>query len=369
MRLLAGVAVNAALLPRRAVARHSPAGPDLHRLAPGSGRPAVLRAPGGRRSRVGPGMRLGSATAAALGALVLAGAAAAHGRGATFALDYRLSLDRSTRTLAGVHVRILDGDRDLQVSVDPGVRLLVRGDLREPFLRLDAGGVWADANSPTATSDGVVSPGLHGWVRLSRGRSVVWHDHRLSPPPAGAPGPDGHFAVPIVLNGAPASIGGSFFRVARPAAWPWLAGAAAALGAVAAAVRRRTLRARLTIGLGLSGGLAALAAVTAFAVRDAPTGGVAWLQIGTGLVLGVVFGALVARLGGRARVHAAGVVGAVGAAVSLSSLSVFWHGVIISALPATLIRLLCALALIGGASGALLSFLPDFDEPLPAGRR
>ena len=63
-------------------------------------------------------------------------------------------------------------------------------------------------------------------------------------------------------------------------------------------------------------------------------------------------------------VHAAGVVGAVAAAVSLSSLPVFWHGVVISALPATLARAVCALAIVGGAAAAALSFLPDFDEPV-----
>jgi len=175
--------------------------------------------------------------------------------------------------------------------------------------------------------------------------------------------------VPIVLNGRPATIGGAFFRVARPSALPWLAGATALATAIALVARERPFRARLTIGLGLTAGLAALVSVTAFAVRDAPAGGVAWLQVGTALALAVVLGGLLVRLRGRGRVHAAGVVGAVGAAVSLSSLSVFWHGVIISALPATLARLLCGFALLSGTSSALLSFLPDFDEPLARVRR
>jgi len=82
-----------------------------------------------------------------------------------------------------------------------------------------------------------------------------------------------------------------------------------------------------------------------------------------------VLGGLLVWLRGRSRVHAAGVVGAIGAAVSLSSLSIFWHGVIISVLPAVAARLVCELALVCGASAAVLSFLPDFDEPLLAGRR
>ena len=48
--------------------------------------------------------------------------AAAHGRGRhdRARLPARRST-ASTRALPGVHVRVLDGDRDFQVRVDPGV--------------------------------------------------------------------------------------------------------------------------------------------------------------------------------------------------------------------------------------------------------
>ena len=345
----------------------SPEEPPAGAFAPTSIEP---RAPfGQRRTRHGGRLSRRAVLAVGLCVLALPAQAAAHGRGATIALDYRLSFDQATRALPGIAVRVLDGDRDFQLSVQPGVSLLVLGQLREPFLRIDAGGVWANASSPTATSDGVVSAAKRGWVRLSSGRVVIWHDHRLAPPPTGTAGPDGRFSVPIVLSGRRAAISGSFFRVARPRTWPWIAAGLALLAAVAVVVRSHRLRARLTIGLGVSGGLAALAAVTTFAVRDAPTGGVAWLQVSTGLGLALVLGVLLARLRGRSRVRAAGAVGAIGAVVSASSLSVFWHGVVISALPALLARLVCGLALVCGAAGAVLSFLPDFDEPLQVARR
>ncbi len=302
-------------------------------------------------------------------ALVVPAQAAAHGRTATIALDYRLLLDSATRSLPGVHVRILDGDRDLEVRVDPGVHVVVRGALDEPFLRIDPNGVWANASSPTATGDRLVSSSKKGWVRISAGDSIAWHDHRLAPPPATRLGPVGRFRIPVEVDGRPAVIGGTFVRVARPSFWPWLAAALVLVTGIVLAVRHRPLRAGLTIGLGLAGGLAALAAVTTFAVRDAPTGGVAWLQIGTAVAVAVVLAVLLARLHGRARVHAAGVVGAVAAVVSLSSLSVFWHGVVISALSPTLARAACELALVGGACAAVLSFLPDFDEPARRVRR
>jgi hypothetical protein len=304
--------------------------------------------------------------------LALPAQASAHGRAATIALDYRLTLDPATLALPGVHVRVLDGDRDFQVQVDPGVRLVVRGELDEPLLRVDGSGVWVNGSSPTATLDGIIPSSSHGWVQLSGGRSIAWHDHRLSPPPASKPGPAGRFAVAIEIDGRPGSISGTFVRVARPAPWPWAVAAAVLVGGIVVVLRRRSLRAPLTVGVGVAAGIAALAEVTTFAVRDAPTGGVAWLQVGTAVGVGLVLAALLVRLHGRARAHAAGVVGAVAAAVSLGSLPVFWHGVVISALPALLARAVCGLAIVGGGAAAALSFLPDFDEPVrlrPAGAR
>jgi hypothetical protein len=308
-------------------------------------------------------IRLRTLIPVALAALMLPASAAAHGRTATIALDYRLALDRSTRDLPGVQVRILDGDRDLQVAVDPGTVLLVRGALGEGMLRIDRSGVWANAGSPTATGDKVVSAAAHGWVRLSGGLTVAWHDHRLSPPPATTVGPVGRFVVPVVVNGVPAAISGTFFRVARPPLWPWALAALVLVGAIVVAIRRRGLRAPLTIGLGVAAGIAALVEVTTFAVSDAPTGGVAWLQVITAFVVAAVLGAFLVRLRGRSRVHAAGVFGAVAAAVSLGSTPVFWHGVVISALPALGARAACWIAIVAGVAAACLSFLRDFDEP------
>jgi hypothetical protein len=48
-------------------------------------------------------------------------------------------------------------------------------------------------------------------------------------------------------------------------------------------------------------------------------------------------------------------VGAVAAAISLGSLSVFWHGFVISSLPASLARLAVAAAVVCGLSAAVLA--------------
>ena len=84
----------------------------------------------------------------------------------------------------------------------------------------------------------------------------------------------------------------------------------------------------------------------------------------TALLVAAVLAVLLVRLHGRSRVHAAGVVGAIAAAVSLSSTPVFWHGVVISALPAAGARAACAFAIVAGVAAACLSFLRDFDEPV-----
>jgi len=65
--------------------------------------------------------------------LAVPAGASAHARSATVALDYRLQLDRSTRSIHSVSVAILDGDRSLRVGAK-GVTVVVRGNLGEPML-------------------------------------------------------------------------------------------------------------------------------------------------------------------------------------------------------------------------------------------
>ncbi len=296
-----------------------------------------------------------------LASLALPGVASAHGRTATVALDFRLRLDPSALAIPGVSVRVLDGDRSFQLRVADDQTVVVKGLLDEPVLRIGPAGVSVNSNSPTAFADKLVTKSHQGWVHVSSGHLFAWHDHRLAPPPATRPGLAGTFEVPITVDGKPAMIGGTFWRVRRPAVWPWLGGAAAFVLAILVATRWRRLRGALTVGLGTTAGLAALAAVTTFAAKDAPNGQVAWVQIVAGIAIGIALAVLLLRLDGARRVHAAGIVGAIAAAASIGSLSVFWHGVVISALPATPARLACGLALVGGIAAGALSFLRDFD--------
>jgi hypothetical protein len=263
-------------------------------------------------------------------ALVAPAAAAAHSRSRVVALDVRLRLERIP---GGIQARVLDGDRSLQLTVDPSDRVVVLGALGEPMLRFDAAGVWANRGSPTASADRIVPPG-GTWVLLARARSFRWHDHRLAP----RPGPHPRLSVPLVVNGHVDALTGSFTRVARPSLWPWLLGAAVVVAALA--------RLRSASVCALVSSVAALALAVSFR---------AWLD--TTLAALAVAVSLRALLRPRGRAIFAGVAGAAGIAISLAYVSVFWHGVVLSSSPGWLVRLATGLAFTGGALAVLFGVL------------
>ncbi len=287
----------------------------------------------------------------ACGALAVPAGASAHARSATVALDYRLVLDHATRTLPELHVSILDGDRDLRVSTN-GATVTVDGDLGEPMLRIGPAGTFANRASVTAVSEKLTSPG-HGWRKLSSRSTYAWHEHRLAPPPFGAAtGPVAQFRIPATVDGRQIHIAGTFVRYARPTLWPWLAAALVFAAAVVATVR---LGRPVTTALGAIAGVAALGSLVAFSVADAPTGRVQWLDLVLGIALGAVMYGLLVRSHGTRRSTVAGVLGGAAAAVSLGSLGVFRHGVVISALPATVSRGLLEVAFVCGVGAVATS--------------
>jgi hypothetical protein len=281
--------------------------------------------------------------------------ASAHARSTTVALDYRLNLDRATRAIPGVSVKILDGDRALRIVVR-GVTVVLHGDLREPMVRIGPHGAWVNGASVTAVAERLTRP-ARGWTRVASGPSYTWHEHRLAPPPyASETGSVARFTIPGTVEGRPMTIAGTFVRYRRPALWPWLLAGFAFAVVLAVAIR---LRRRMTTPLGTVAGLAALASLIAFSAADAPTGRVAWLQIALGLGLGLVVCVVLARAGEPRRSQLAGLLGAVAAALSLGSLGVFRHGVVVSLLSATASRMLLAVALLAGAAAAVTSFVPE----------
>jgi hypothetical protein len=283
--------------------------------------------------------------------LIAPAGASAHARSTTVALDYRLELDARTRSNADLSVGILDGDRDLRLSSRNGSTITVLGDLGEPMLRIGPRGTWVNRASVTAAAEKLTTTG-RGWLRLSSGRSVTWHEHRLSPPPWRPGLPPARFDIPLLVDGKRAAISGTFVHHDRPALWPWAVVAAGLAALTAVAVR---LGRPVAIPLGSAAGVAAVSALAAFSVADAPNGRVAWTQLGLGLFLAAVMFFVLVRSHGSRRTAVAGVLGAVAAAVSLGSLGVFRHGVVISALPATVSRLLVEIALVAGAAAAVVS--------------
>lgn len=286
--------------------------------------------------------------AVVLAVLVAAAPAWAHGRTATVALDYRVTLAAPPK---GVHVRVLDGDRGLRLALAGARSVTVLGDLREPMLRFGPDGVFVSRSSPTAQADRLVSKPTPGWGRVASGSAFSWHEHRLAPPPYvdGAYGPVAAWSVPLVVDGRRAVLGGRFVRVGRPRWWLWLGGVA--LAVLAGFALSRTGR-RSGVLLAFAGVIlaatAAIACQTAFVLRDSPTGRLSWVGIVVGSVVVSGAAALIGFSRGVARVYAAGGIGAGIAALTLPWIGVYFHGVVVAALPGTAMRFGCALACAAG---------------------
>jgi hypothetical protein len=309
------------------------------------------RVAAGRNNRLRFAWRTGACAAASLTALASPAVASAHGRALTVALDYRLPLDPGVGRLVGVKASIVDGDRALRLDVAHGKRVVVLGDLGEPMLRVDQGGVWVNQSSPTAQANRIVIHARPGWKRVARGREFAWHEHRLAPPPfaSGQYGRVARWQVPLLVDGRRVAISGSFMRVPRPPSWLWALGALAVVGLAAVALLRRP-RPRLatTIATGTVAGLAGLTAQTAFSLRDAPSGHIAWTLVIAAFTIAAIATVVLAVAHGTQRAYVAGTIGVSVAVFCLSWLGVFLHGAVVSALPAQATRLVCLVAFTAG---------------------
>jgi hypothetical protein len=305
---------------------------------------------------------------AALAALAWPAVAQAHSSSIVVAIDYRVHIDRVP---AGIEARVIDGDRKLRLRVDPRATVLVLGYARDPFLRFSPKGVEVNDFAPTAWSDrlargsGPKFGGARLWRLASSGHAFTWHEHRLAPP-----APQGRtiaWTVPLVVDGRPAAVTGTYRKVARPALWPWLVIGAVFLAASAVLLRRpRPGPARIAaLAFACLSGAAALAALVAVTLAGA-------VGHGKGIELGAA-GALAAAAVGllllwpRGRAVTVGGIASLGLIEGLGLLGVFVHGVVIADLPATATRVAAALAVFGGGSALLLVLLDGlvWDERSP----
>ncbi len=129
--------------------------------------------------------------AALLAAMVLAPAqpAFAHGGNGGRASDYRIEVIGFEGDSTGVEVRPVELGNRMELVRTTADEVQIVGYEGEPYLRLDAGGVFENLNSPAhyinldrfartpipATATATAEP---NWVKLSDGTSVRWHDHR-----------------------------------------------------------------------------------------------------------------------------------------------------------------------------------------------
>jgi hypothetical protein len=245
----------------------------------------------------------------------------------------------------------------LRLTVAAGNKVVVLGYLGEPAIRIGAGGVAVNAASPTAAGMGLLQgPARRAdapvWQHRSSGRSVVWHDNRLRGLPAGVD--RGRWSVPLVVNGRPSRLAGTIWRVSAPAAWPWFVLGIPFIGATALLFLFGERR-RFRVAAVLFGTFSAVCAVASAAgfVFDAYSSDGKWVEAGNELAFVVVGVLLVLRGSPDTRAIAGGGLGLLGLAVGLIKLPVLLHGIVLSALPADLARVLVVLAIWAGAAATV----------------
>jgi hypothetical protein len=90
-----------------------------------------------------------------------------------------------------------------------------------------------------------------------------------------------------------------------------------------------------------------------------------WFEAGTELLLTLVGIALIVRGSPQVRTMAGGALGLLGLAVGLSVFQVFRHGLVLSGLPSTLVRLAAVISISAGAVATVVGLLVFKAEPRP----
>ncbi len=295
---------------------------------------------------------------AALIALSLPGAAHAHIRSGTVAVDARSTIGRLPRsTRSAVSVRIARSDLALQLTLHPNHRVLVLGYVGEAFLRFDARGVAANVASPTAAATGLLAIMKHapqvGFWRVRPGRTLAWHDARIRS--SGAGSGRRHWTIALVVDGTPRALVGDTVRVEAPPLWIWIAFGAPFAAAAMFVLGRRSQRARsaATAAGAVAGAAALVTAVGLAAAQGASL--MKWVEGGDEALFAAI-GLVVLALGrGSVRAISSGALGLLALFVGLTAVTGLSHGIILSALPTPDARVGIALALWAGALATVLS--------------
>jgi hypothetical protein len=137
-----------------------------------------------------------------LAALIFAPAqpVSAHGGNGGASSDYRIEVTGYDGDSTGIEVRPVELGNRMELVRTTAKEVQILGYEGEPYLRLDADGVFENLNSPahyvnlerfarTTTPATATATAQPNWVKLSDGSSVRWHDHRThwmdptTPPP------------------------------------------------------------------------------------------------------------------------------------------------------------------------------------------
>jgi hypothetical protein len=252
-----------------------------------------------------------------------------------------------TPSTGAVTVDLLGANAFLQLHVRSGTAVTVMGYENEPYLRFGADGtVEENLNSKATylnrTLTGTVdipptasATATPDWHRIGGGGTYAWHDHRVHWMASGGPPERQTWAVPLLVNGTPASIDGWYAAVAAPSAAPWwLVAVAVGIGAGVAGWygRRRVTAAAVVVA-------AALGLPVAVAVGRLPASGVGDWAGGVLLAVAVVAAVVAAATDQGPWLAGAGVALLLWAGRRVSVLD---HAVLVTSLPAWLDRLAVA---------------------------
>jgi len=303
-------------------------------------------------------------TLAVAAALAAPASAAAHGRTTAVAVDYEAHAAPLTAPLAGAAaVRVYRTDLALRLTALPGHRIAVLGLLGEPFVRLTPNGAYVNEASLTAAGAGLARRSTASreprWRLYSRTPSVTWHDPRVHRLP---PGDDhGRWAIPVLVDGRRSQLEGEIRRVSASPPWPLFAIGAAFLAGTGWIVARRSpgLLRSATTAFGVLAAGATLAIAVSFAAASTAAEDV-WMESGTEFALVLLLGFMLFG-SGDTRALAGGLLGLLALAVGLTDIPVFLHGIVLSAVPADVIRLFVALAIFAGAAAVVLGLFVFLD--------
>jgi hypothetical protein len=292
-------------------------------------------------------------------ALFVPPSASAHIRSGSVATDYRArAFALPTPLQRVIAARIYQSDRAIRLTVAPGHTAVVLGYLHEPFVRVTAAGAEVNASAPTAGGAGLLSGlPLHsvGWQRLSKGRSVTWHDNRVRALPRGID--RARWRILLVVDGKSTRLEGELWRVAAPAWWPWLiVGVPFVLIPLLLYRRRRGAVRSAAAAFGLVAAAGLIASGAGFAFDTYASNG-KWVELGNELAFVLLGVAVIARGSPGARGIAGGALGLLGLAIGFAKTPVLLHGVVLSIFSSDLARALVALTIWSGAVATVLGLV------------